>query len=533
MKRNILIVDDDPQVLNSLKKLFIKEGYLVSSALSGKSALEKIEKQDFDLVIIDIRMPELDGIKITKRIKEILKNRCKPDVPVLFITGYADLASNAKAENLGEVILKPFDLEGFLEKVKQQITKRRVVITGLGVVAPNGIGKDEFWEANLKGISGADLITEFDTSGYYTKICAPVKGFNPSKFMSELTANKSERFVQFAVAGAKLALEDSKLDLSKEDLNRVGVCIGSGLGGMFFYEKQILKMQKEGPQRVHPTSVPRIMPNAPSGQISIELNLKGPNLTVSTACASGSHAIGQAYELILHNKAEIMFAGGTEAPLVPYTFAGFDALRVMSKRNASPKEASRPFDRERDGFVMGEGSGILILEELNHALKRKAHIYAEIIGYSLTSGAFHMIIPVEDGKDAAKTMQEALREAKVSIEEVDYINAHGTSTPANDKAETKAIKEVFGDYAYKIPISSTKSMIGHTIGASGAIEAIVCCLVIENNIIPPTINYKYPDPECDLDYVPNEARKKKVDIALSNSFGFGSNNACLVFRRYK
>jgi len=530
MKR-ILIIDDDLLVLNSLERIFRKEGYDVLSSQSGKEALEKIEKQDFDLVIVDIRIPDLDGIETTKRIKEIRKNKSKPEIPVLFITGYSDLAP--QAEELGEVILKPFDLENLLNKVKEQTTRRRVVITGLGVISPIGIGKDEFWENNLKGESGVDLIRDFDVSSLTCRIAAFVKNFDPKNFMSLSIISKTDRFTQLGIASAKLAIEDSKLDLEKEDKDRIGVAIGSGLGGILFHEEQISTMYEKGLKKAEPLGVPKVAPNAVPGYISIIYGLTGPNVAISTACSSGAHGIGWAYDAIRNNRAELMVCGGAEAPLTPYTFAAFCALRVLSKRNDSPQEASRPFDKERDGFVMGEGSGILILEELNHALKRKAHIYCEIIGYSAKSGAFHMVIPVEEGKDAAKTMQEALKEAKVSPEEVDYINAHGTSTFANDKAETQAIKEVFSDYAYKIPISSTKSMIGHTIGASGAIEAIICALTIEDNIIPPTINYKYPDPECDLDYVPNELRKKRVDIALSNSFGFGSNNACLVMRRFE
>jgi 3-oxoacyl-[acyl-carrier-protein] synthase II len=437
-----------------------------------------------------------------------------------------------KTKLCGETAIKPVDLEDPLNRVKQHTRRRRVVITGLGVVAPNGIGKVEFWEANVKGRSGVDFIKSFDTRDFQTKIGAEINDFDPLEFMSKSTIHHTDRFSQFAIACSKMAYEDSTLDLHQEDSDRMGVIIGTGLGGMFFYEKHILMMQEYGPKKVPPGSVPRIMANAPASQVAIELNLKGPNLTIATACASGGHAIGQAFELILQDKADIIFAGGTEAPFIRYTYAGFDALRVMSKRNDSPKKASRPFDKERDGFVMGEGAGILILEELDHALNRGTRVYAEIIGYSANSGAFHMVIPVKEGRDAAKAMAEALKEAKVSPKDVDYINAHGTSTIANDKAETQAIKEAFGDYAYKIPISSTKSMIGHTIGASGAFGAIVCALTIESNVVPPTINYKCPDPECDLDYVPNEARRKKVDIALSNCFGFGSNNATLVFRRF-
>jgi len=412
------------------------------------------------------------------------------------------------------------------------MTSRRVVITGLGVVAPNGIGKEEFWQANIKGRSGVDLIKDFDTTSLKSKIAGYIKNFEPSKYMSSLVISKTDRFTQLGIVASKLALEDSKLNLDKENKDRIGVSIGSGLGGVLFHEEQIATMYEKGFKKAEPLGVPKVAPNAVAGYVSIIFGLTGPNVAISTACSSGAHGIGWAYDMIRLGKAEVMVAGGAEAPLTPYTFAAFNALRVLSKRNDSPQEASRPFDKQRDGFVIGEGAGILILEELSHAFKRGVHIYTEVVGYSANSGAYHMVMPVSEGKDAAKAMAEVLKETNIKPKEVDYINAHGTSTLANDKAETQAIKEVFGDYAYKIPISSTKSMIGHTIGASGAMEIIVCALTIEDNIIPPTINYKYPDPDCDLDYVPNEARKTKVNVALSNSFGFGSNNVCLVLRKY-
>ncbi len=413
------------------------------------------------------------------------------------------------------------------------IKKRRVVVTGLGVLASNGIGKDRFWEANLQGRCAMGPISKFDASAYQTRIAAQLTGFNPLDFMPEGVASKVDEFAQFALASARMAQKDSGLKLEAENPYRLGVVIGSGLGGMFFYERQITAVLEAGPKKAHPSSVLRVMPNAPSGVVSIELGLKGPNMTVATACASGNHAIGQAYEMICHNKADVIFAGGSEAPIVPYTFAAFDNMRVMSRKNDTPLEASRPFDKARDGFVMGEGSAMLVLEELEHAQKRNAHIYAEIVGYALTSGAQHMVIPIADGEDAARTMRLALADAGLQPTEVSYINAHGTSTTANDRAETLAIKEVFKEQAYKIPISSTKSMVGHTIGAAAAIEAVACCLAIQNNIVPPTANYQQSDGECDLDYVPGVARAHKVDVALSNSFGFGSNNATLIFRRLK
>jgi len=410
--------------------------------------------------------------------------------------------------------------------------KRRVVITGLGVVAPNGIGKDEFWKANIAGVSGVSKIESFDVSDLDSKIAAQIKDFNPLKYIPKEVVKRTDRFVHLGLTASQLALEDSKLNLQKEDKYRIGVVIGSGLGGVLFHEEQILAGYEKGVHRLNPLCVPRISPNAVASHIAIEFGLNGPNLVMSTACASGTHAIGEACNIIQDDRADILFTGGTEAPLTRFNFGAYCALRVLSQNNRVPQEASRPFDKKRDGFVMGEGSGILIIEELNHARRRNAPIYAEIIGYAANSGAYHMVMPLESGKDAAEAMAYCLKNAAIKPEEVNYINAHGTSTQANDKAETNAIKEVFSEYAYKIPTSSTKSMIGHSIGAAGAIEAVVCCLAIKNNLIPPTINYKYFDPDCNLDYVPNQARKAKVDVALSNSFGFGSTNACLLLRRY-
>jgi 3-oxoacyl-[acyl-carrier-protein] synthase II len=531
MTKYILVVDDDRQVLQSLERLFKKEGYNVVCASSGKEALEKVERGDFDLVIIDIKMPDLDGVETVNKIKEIKKNQSKPSIPVIFITGYADIDPVERAKQLGDVVLKPFDLEDLLSRVKHQSTKRRVVITGLGVVAPNGIGKDEFWKANIEGKSGVDRITSIDVSKLNSKIAAQIKDFDPLKYMPKLTAKKVDRFTQFGIVASKLALEDSKLNLQDEDKTRIGVAIGTGLGGMLYQEEVILQMHKDQYSKVDPLSVLRVTSNAASSNVAIILSLTGPNVTLSTACSSGAHGIGYAYDMIKLKRADIMFAGGSEAPITPFTLCTFDALKALSTHNDFPEKASRPFDKERDGFVMGEGAGILILEELEHALKRNAHVYAEIIGYGLTSGAYHMAMPAVEGKDIARTMSLALKEANVDPKNVNYINAHGTSTVANDKTETQAIKEVFGDHAFSIPISSTKSMIGHTLGASGAIGAIVCALTIENNVIPPTINYENRDPECDLDYVPNKARSSKVDVAIANSFGFGNNNISIVIQR--
>jgi 3-oxoacyl-[acyl-carrier-protein] synthase II len=534
MAKKILVIDDDLQVLNSLKKLFNKEGYTVGTASSGAEALEKIDKTDFDLVIIDIRMPDLDGIETVTKIKEIRKRQAKSNIPVIFITGYADIDAHKTAKEFGDLILKPFDIEELLNRVKDYSAKRRVVITGIGVIAPNGIGKDEFWEANIKGQSGANRITKFDVSEYNSKIAAEILNFNPLDYMSAAVFKRTDRYAHLGFAAAKMAVKDSRLNLEEEDKYKIGVCIGTGLGGILFHEQQMADIMKGGPRKAHPLGVPKTSPNAVPGHIAIELGLKGINLAISTACASSTNAVGQAFDIIRLKRADVIITGGTEAPITPFTIAAYDSLGVLSaKKNNTPKEASRPFDVNRDGFVIGEGAGILVLEELEHAIKRGANIYAEIIGYGATSGAYHMVIPDPTGDDAARVMKLAIDEANIKPVDIDYINAHGTSTKVNDKVETQAIKTVFGDHAYKIPISSTKSMIGHLIGAAGAVELAATVLAIHNNIIPPTINYQTEDPECDLDYVPNKARKvSKLEIAMSNSFGFGSNNAVIVVKKY-
>lgn len=409
--------------------------------------------------------------------------------------------------------------------------KKRVVVTGLGVIAPNGIGKDAFWKSNINGISGVDKITTFDVSKLKTKFAAQVKGFEPSDYMPKDVAMRVDRFVHLGLAAAKMAIEDSGLDLTRHNKERIGVIIGSGLGGQLYHEEQLIVCLEKGPHKGNPITVPRVTPNAVAAHIAIQYGLLGPNFVISTACASGNHAIGEAFRKVQNNEASVIISGGTEAPLTQCMFGAFHALRVLSKADRPPQEASRPFDNERDGFVMGEGAAILVLENLNHALNRGAHIYAEITGYGLTSGAYHMVMPVKNGEDAARTMRLCLEDAKLKPQDIDHINAHGTSTRANDIAETKAIKSFFGDYAYNIPITSTKSMIGHTIGAAGAIEAVASCMAIEHQIIPPTINYENYDPECDLDYVPNRLKETAVNAVLSNSFGFGSVNACIVFQK--
>ncbi len=413
------------------------------------------------------------------------------------------------------------------------MNKRRVVITGLGVVACNGIGRDSFWKANREGRSGIGKITVFNTDDLDTKIAGEIRDFDPSHFMPVEVAKKVDRFVHFGLACSEMAIKDSKLDLEALDKQRVGVIIGSGLGGMMFHEEQMVAILEKGVNRINPSSVPRISPNAVSSHIAIRYGFLGPNMVISTACASASHAIGEAFRKVQWGDMDICVTGGVEAPITRLNFGAYCALRVVSKKNDVPQEASRPFDLKRDGFVLSEGGGGIILEELNHALKRNAPIYAEVTGYASNSGAKHMVMPDLTGDDAARGMADALKDAGLTIGDVDYINAHATSTVANDRSETKAIKSVFGDRAYKVPISSTKSMIGHSLGAAGGIEAVVCAMAIKDQFIPPTINYKDKDPECDLDYVPLEGRQAKLNTVLSNSFGFGNCNACLVFSKFQ
>lgn len=411
--------------------------------------------------------------------------------------------------------------------------RKRVVITGMGVLAPNGKALHEFWEANVTGVSGIDYIHSFDTRDFDVKIGGEVKGFNPASYILPGIYRKIDRFAQFGVCATKMAIDDAKLEIDPHDSERIGVVVGSGLGGILFHEEQVIAVIKEGgPSKIMASSVPRISPNSVASYIAIAFGIKGPNFAVSTACSSGANAIGHALVLLRSGVIDCCIVGGVEAPLTPVTLAAYQALRCLSRRNHNPSEASRPFDQDRDGFVLSEGAGMLILETLEHAKNRNAQIYAELSGFGSNCGAYNMVAPQPDGLDAAKAMRLALLDAKVSIDEVDYINAHGTGTPYNDIAETRAIKEVFGTRAYKIPVSSTKSMIGHTIGASGAIEAIVSVLAIQNRIIPPTINYEKKDPECDLDYVPNKSRTADIDVVMSNSFGFGSNNVSLLISRY-
>ncbi|MCX6003289.1 MAG: beta-ketoacyl-ACP synthase II [Chloroflexi bacterium] len=408
----------------------------------------------------------------------------------------------------------------------------RVVITGIGIISPLGLDTPSTWEALINGKSGVDNITLFDASAHITKFAAEVKGFDPSNYIDRKDARRMDRFTQFAVTASKQAIQHAKLQIDESNRDNIGVLVGSGIGGLITLSEQIKTMSEKGPDKVSPFLVPMMISDMASAQISITLGARGANFCPTSACSSGSDAIGTAYEIIKRGDAVAMLAGGAEAPVTPIGVAGFNAARALSTRNDNPKQASRPFDAQRDGFVLGEGSAILILESLDYAKQRGVNILAEIIGYGASSDAYHITAPTEGGDGAIRAMKMALKKAKISPTDINYINAHGTSTPLNDKIETKAIKTVFGDYAYKVPVSSTKSMTGHLVGAAGAIEAAICILAMQNSIIPPTINYTTPDPDCDLDYVPNVARQANIKTAMSNAFGFGGHNSVLVIRKY-
>ncbi|MCL5038330.1 MAG: beta-ketoacyl-ACP synthase II [Firmicutes bacterium] len=395
------------------------------------------------------------------------------------------------------------------------------------------MGVGEFWESLQAGRSGVARISSFDPTGFPSQIGAEVKGFDPSRYIDKKEAKRMDRFTQLAVAATAEALQMAHLDTKKIDADRVGVTFGTGIGGMQTLTEQFEVLKSKGPGRVSPFFVPMMIGNMAAGQIAITFGAKGPNTTVVTACASSANAIGDAFKVLQRGDAEVMIAGGSEAAFVPLAYAGFCSMRALSTRNDAPEKASRPFDRERDGFVMGEGGGAVILESLGHALARGAKIYAEVVGYGMTADAYHITYPAPEGEGGARAMQRALADADLKPADVDYVNAHGTSTEANDRFETMAIKKVFGERAYSIPISSTKSMTGHLLGAAGAIEFIASVLAIRDGVIPPTINYEFPDPDCDLDYVPNQARRVRVRVALTNSFGFGGQNATLIIKAYE
>jgi 3-oxoacyl-[acyl-carrier-protein] synthase II len=409
---------------------------------------------------------------------------------------------------------------------------RRVVITGVGAVTPLGIGVAESWQALCRGKSGVGVITSFDASSFRTRIAGEVRGFNPLDFIDSKLVRRGDRFIHFALAATRMAMDDSGLPINAGNSERVGVSVGTAMGGIESIEKNHELLIKGARQQISPFFVPSFLCNMATGQIAIEFGAKGANMCSVTACASGTHAIGNAFKVIQWGEADAMIAGGAEAAIRPLVFAGLEPVKVMSTRNEAPEKASRPFDRDRDGFVLGEGAGTVILEELEFAQNRGAKIYGEVLGYGLNSDAYHITAPDPDGAGAASCMRMALKDAGISSDKVDYINAHGTSTVLNDLSETRAIKSVFEQRSHRIPVSSNKSMIGHLWGAAGVVEAIFCLLTIKHGIIPPTINYETPDPECDLDYVPNMARRAEVKIALSNSFGFGSTNGSLIFGRF-
>ena len=410
--------------------------------------------------------------------------------------------------------------------------ERRVVVTGVGLVTALGIGTEETWTGLCEGRSGVGEITRFDTTQFSTKIAAQVPDFDPLRWIEKRDVKKMDTFIHYAIAAAALATEQAGLEISPEVSERTGVFIGSGIGGFNIIEREHNNLLRGGPRKISPFFIPSSIINLAAGQVSIRLGAKGPNSAPCTACSSGSHAVGDAFRLISRGEADIMIAGGSEAAITQMGVGGFAAMRALSTRNDDPLTASRPFDRDRDGFVMGEGAGIVVLEELELARKRGAPIVAELVGYGMSGDAFHITLPSEDGNGGFRVMQNTLKDAGVTPDQVSYINAHGTSTPHNDRLETMAIKKLFGDHARKVPISSTKSMIGHLLGAAGAVEAGIAALALQRQVVPPTINYQTPDPDCDLDYVPNESRSVKLQYVLSNSFGFGGTNAALLFKRW-
>jgi 3-oxoacyl-[acyl-carrier-protein] synthase II len=406
----------------------------------------------------------------------------------------------------------------------------RVVVTGLGIVSPLGLNLEDSWRGLCAGTSGADIITRFDPSAFSTRMAAEVRGFVPENHMDRKDVKRNDRFVHFAIAAAKEAVQNAALDMTAVDPNRVGVIIGSGIGGIETFEAQTRIMVEKGPDRVSPFFIPMMISNMAAGQVSIQLGAKGPNFTTVSACTSSANALGEALRLLQHDDADVIIAGGAESTITQMSMAGFCSLKAMSTRNDEPQKASRPFDRDRDGFVMGEGAAVVVLEREEHARRRGAPILCEFAGYGASADAYHITAPTPDGEGAVRCMERALRDAELAPSEIQYINAHGTSTPPNDRTETLAVKRVFGEHAHRLMLASTKSMTGHLLGAAGALEAAVCVLVISRGVVPPTINYENPDPECDLDCVPNRAREAVVTAALSNSMGFGGHNATLAFK---
>ncbi len=411
--------------------------------------------------------------------------------------------------------------------------RKRVVVTGIGVVTPIGNNAREFWEGLLEGRNGVDYITHFDPKDHDTKFAAEVKNFDPSPVLDSREVRRMDLFSQYAMVAAAEAVQDAGLNMEQEDPNRVGVIFGSGIGGLFSFETEHRKMLERGVRRISPYFITQMIIDIAAGHISMRYGMKGPNYATVSACATASHAIGDAVRLLRYGDADVMLAGGSEAAITPMGVGGFNALKALSTRNDDPQHASRPFDKQRDGFVMGEGAGVLVLETLEHALARGAKIYAEIRGVGFTADAHHITAPAPGGEGAVRAMRRAIEDGELKLEEIDYINAHGTSTQYNDKSETQAIKTLFGDHAYKLNVSSTKSMTGHLLGAAGAVELAATVLAVHHDVIPPTINYEEPDPECDLNYTPNQPEKRRVYAAISNTFGFGGHNACITVSKYE
>jgi len=410
--------------------------------------------------------------------------------------------------------------------------KRKVVVTGVGMITPVGLDTEKSWEGLVSGKSGIGPITQFDDKDIPTQIAGEVKGFDPAAYIEAKEIKKMDRFIHLAIAASQMAMDDSRLTISPENADRTGVMLSAGMGGLPAIERYHTAYLEKGYRRISPFFIPMLIINEAAGHISMRYGAKGPNICVVTACATGTHSIGEAFKWIQRGDADAMIAGGTESTICPLGVGGFNAMKALSTRNSEPERASRPFDAERDGFVMGEGAGVVILEDMESAKKRGARIYAEVIGYGASGDAYHITSPAPNGEGAARCMAMALRDAGIAPAEMGYINAHGTSTKFGDELESIAIKTVFGDHAYKIPVSSTKSMTGHLLGAAGGVEAVISILAMDRGVLPPTINLENPDPECDLDYIPNTARKAQVDVAMSNSFGFGGTNACLIFRKY-
>lgn len=411
--------------------------------------------------------------------------------------------------------------------------KRRVVVTGVGLITPLGIGVEESWSGLIEGRSGIRRITHFDSSAFATQIAGEVEGFKPEEYIETKEVKKMDRFIHFAIAASDMAMKDSGLKITEGNAEKVGVIIGSGIGGLPAIEHYHSILLEKGPRRITPFFIPMLIINLAAGNVSIKFGARGPNSAVATACATGSHAIGDAFKIIQRGDADAMIAGGSESVITPLGIGGFNAMKALSTRNNEPEKASRPFDRDRDGFVMGEGAGIMILESLDHALSRGTKIYAELVGYGMTADAYHITSPAPEGEGAARCMAMGLKDGGIDPLDVDYINAHGTATKYGDEIESSAIKTVLKEHAYNVAISSTKSMTGHLLGAAGGVEAVISVLCMRDNIVPPTINLDNPDPQCDLDYVPHKARKMDVNCAMSNSFGFGGTNACLIFKRFK